>query len=479
MAIETDTNVSTEKKQKLSPAEKLFLIHGRTVSGLRKVIAEAHQAYHTKHLADIEKNLRAGKTAGDKKSGSPTYDAKKDSILETLKDAFPASSAAGLELLKVETGEESQVIALLTGLGAQASTAELNSWVIANKEQLKEEILTIASHSSRLAHTSTNFCLNNVDEFKFNTPFLSSVTVKAATNISSFGNAKFLQVARVLTGTFDYEGKSTNLFFAILQNNTKFLENCGIEAELIADLAVQIKKTPQLEDGRLTQIQWPVGDNTYLSMSPIPSVAVLDELVRRHSYLALTEALPGRIVPTSNLVIGGGNPQNVGAFNTANNGQYPIYRTQLYIASQASAAIAARRIWARSWLNRITKALVDSLEKDISAFDSKSKKRYIAAQAMQAVDQVLPFAYQAKSILEQGVVEFTAELGSRLSNNLVAQWALDAGCEEKQKQVAELVFGQCLEAGANSLISDTTKKELFFESICALLAAKGNTGVAA
>lgn len=458
-----------DKKPKAkSPAETAIeaaiALHGHTVTGVERAVADASVPLIAQHL-----KLVAAEKPGKNKSqpGHPDYDPVAAAARLATAILFPSTSRNSGKTVQVQPGEEFRLMRVLSTLALDATPDDLNRFLESNTNWLISASSQGASHASRLANTSTSVCFTNTDEADESSPYLSSVTVTSPIRAGHFGSAGESPVARVLFSSFLYgaQPSATSLYRMACAGDSDSLRAFGFPEKLARALVTAAaESTPTIAE-RVVQVIWPSVEGN-VCLSPLPSIAVLDEISRLHQYEVLREAMPGRRVALETLEIGGSNARNVGAFNGATGGKYPIWRTSLYTAYKSATQRAERRLYSTHWLGFVRKDTAERLLADISAFNSLSKNAYLKSLAKAVIGQGLSFAKDVRGMLEADPA-LKEKLAERQKNNPVWHLLMTPQDKECVEAVVDGLVHLCVQAGAKKLATDADKLPRFKAALTA------------
>lgn len=417
-----------KNKSEPTPRELIsnyFEQQGRTVTGLAATLGYAL----TELKASATSAQAEAQTEGPSEADEGAADSKVPEVYKfCLAEAFPATSKYGLKLLDVQVGDEARLLAMLALLGTSARASDVTQWAQANKAKLLSSIAGIGTHSSKFAKTNTNLVLFHKPLQTEAMPFLSSANVPEGISLSYFGNAATMPVARVLYAQFSYGGQRYSLYEALMDDNRGFLENCGLPRDVVTELQA-VQNTPTELPDRVAQVRWPTEDGQYVTLSPLPSVAVLDAIAAAHRYNPDKEAMQGRYLPQFPMRIGGAKPQNGGALNSALKGEHPLFRAQVNPLKKDSGSLVLRRLWSGYPFNRLSNDLVEKLSSDLSHLNSEAKDNWVASVLKPVAYQSLGFLLQAKAAFEQELVEVEPALAERLKRSKATAWLLDTNKE--------------------------------------------------
>lgn len=413
-----------------------------------KVVAD-EKAEHDKAEASA---LASGASIAEGKPGHHAYQAEPTALKKCLSAAFSVASSKSGPVLDIHPLELPELFSLLVGRRLVLDADEHEGWVLENLASGKPKtksgppvpgvfarcIAGMATHSSRYANTSTSTRLEaHVPENPL--PYVCSATVKSPVSNTYFGNSADMVEARYLSATFRLEGQATNLLKG-LREGADWVQEIGLSPSTVQALkqAAMSVTQPVLEEGA-RQLLWPVSDG-YVSLTPLPSTKVLDALKVTLENIVYRKGLPGRYMPCQFLKVGGANPQNVGAFNAACGGSYPLFKAVFPRYSARASESFVRRSWSRHWLLKPSKEAMQELVADNSIWGTAQEQSYVLAMVPGLLHVMLAFVRIVKRAVDESPEQFPPAWHTKHKGFAPYEFLMNPGPEATQA-LADMVVG--------------------------------------
>jgi hypothetical protein len=180
-------------------------------------------------------------------------------------------------------------------------------------------IPAMATHQGKLINpkSSSTFCLTHKGPIS-SQPYVSSRSFSKKKNLAYCGNATYLGKRALLETEFIFQNQITSVFNALLNKDQTIisaLKKIGLTEIQVSRLHKAVLET--INSARLhvhddaAQTLFPVNES-YVSITALPSVAVLNEIRQRIKDIGSTT---DHVVLTERTKVGGANAQNSGSFN--------------------------------------------------------------------------------------------------------------------------------------------------------------------
>lgn len=453
------------------PFELVLQSHPNSIPGLRAAFAAELQRRIDEHTEAAETARVKKKTIASGKPGAADYSPEQtmygfDAVDVLLKSVFRLSTRTRKHLLEVAEGEEDALIELVLGHVEPYSKVD----IVGRLQELETSMAAMSPHIGAFPLRFANSTHEQVFDDEVLSagevpPVVCSLTVPGSVGAACTANmgVTLRNIAgRLLSQPFIYRGEATCLNREITRPDSAFVCNSAyLTPELVAKLRT-VQRTKYLLDGT-PQVTWPVGVDSdgavqYHSLSPVPSVAVLDSLLRQDGYVTGNSDF---YVPVSQMVVGGTKPGNCGMFNSENVGKYKIFRSVLTLSQGTESRYLTRFVWAADWLQKLRPEHVEHLSKYNESSSRVTRERLVASVARTAVAVALYRAKKAAEYLDLGTTEINERLAASLQKNVVYQY-LVAPSKESVAAVTSRVVGLIAEADESKslLTSDDLRTRL-------------------
>lgn len=355
-------------------------------------------------------------------SAMKTLDNVSFGVKACVKVALQAAVHTTDDLLSITSADIFDLLCLMPCMASQVPAGLVADWYRAQAPKLARMALNVGNFSSKLSDTSTSVALRASPERSQGLAALSSASVVTPTRVGFFGSASDFTDSLFFCGAFLFDNKLTTLIELAVTKHPAIataIARLGLPADIFDEIVQNYTGNTAAPTDRVPQVLWPVGD-TYHGLSPLPSVAVLNALAGRTSRGTHPLHSPGTFLPVEqNFSIGGANPQNVGPFNQAHGGKYPLFKVAIPRFSTDPAKKLIRAAMTRDWLclPKKSDALIQELESDWIArpFEQRQKAARRLARAMAHV--ALHFADALRELQNEMPEAFDAAFWEKHRSN--------------------------------------------------------------
>lgn len=413
---------------KQNPFEQVLDIHPCTLAGLRAAFAVEKQRLNQEHIEAAQAAQAKKKTVPPGKPGAADYSAEavmcRPEVLQSYFESILKPSTRKRPLLAISSGEEDTLIELLLGHFPPYAQVDVRKRIEELLPAMPSVFPHIGEFGLRFANTSHGQTFYAEEMPPGPVPAaICSLTVHGTVRATSTFNAtKSLERAALqfLSQPFVYEGRSTCLHLEIAKGDSDFLQKCSYLSEQQWAPLRRSLCTRELKDG-VPMVAWPVGTSgagkqLYHSLTPVPSVAVLDSMARQFATYVPNSDVH---TPQSIMAIGGSNPQNAGPLNSAVMGKHRIFRSVLSVSSGKASSFLSRFVWNTDWLRSLSFNDVAALARFNPVGSRDAKESLVQKVAEHVVAVALSRATDAVEYLDLGTTEVPPALKERLEKNEV------------------------------------------------------------
>lgn len=402
-------------------------------------------------------------------SAMKTLDNVSFGVKACVKVALQAAVHNTEDLLSVSATDVFDLLCLMPCMASQAPVGLVADWYRAQAPKLARMALNVGNFSSKLSDTSTSVALRASAEHSRGLATLSSASVTTPTRVGFFGNASDFTDSLFFCGAFLFENKLTTLIELAISNHpglSTAIARLGLPVDIFDEIVQNYTGNTAAPTDRVPQVLWPVGD-TYHGLSPLPSVAVLNALAGRTSRDTHPRHSPGTFLPIEqNFSIGGANPQNVGPFNQAHGGKYPIFKVAIPRFPADPAKKLIRAAMPRDWLclPKKSDALIQELETDWIArpFEQRQKTARRLARAMSHV--ALYFADALRELQNEMPQAFDSAFWEKHRSNPAVKYVRKDDPLDFVDELASAVLNKFAWA-AKSLETNLDKQTLLLDAL--------------
>lgn len=223
----------------------------------------------------------------------------------------------------------------------------LDAYMSSNNLKVKDLMLglgLLATHSGKLNSTESSINVSHFGTKEVPPGTVSSINFSRKFNL--FGNAAYIPKGKIFVFTFIINGKETSVLDILLEheaylkkllpdlsntqiisilNNTKLTDSDlkKLLPELSDAQIISILDNTKLTDSE-PQIVWPNSDGTFHTLTPIPSVAMVN-LLKKHRDVSKEQQIYKTF---TNITLGGSKPQNAG-YIMSKCGKLPVLNSKI------------------------------------------------------------------------------------------------------------------------------------------------------